>query len=106
MQKEFDEYSYENMMKKKYDKLYKEMLQKGDQYFETGFELYYLSMAYTIMIVFMQEEKYEECSVIRNVIHSFMLNKPGSLEISIRNMKRHQEEILRNQFNIKNGSNK
>ena len=87
---------HENLMllkKQRYQKLYKAIVEKGINYFEPGFELYYLHMAHSILAEFILEEKYEECAVIKETIELFMFQKPGALEILLRNMRTTFSEI-------------
>lgn len=81
------------LKKQRHQTLYKAIEEKGINYFEPGFELYYLHMAHSILVEFMQEEKYEECAVIKETIELFMFHQPGALEISLRNMRSTFSEI-------------
>jgi hypothetical protein len=86
--------TFDERKRAKYDRLYNELQLKGEKFFEPGYELYYLSMAYEMMIVFIQEEQYEKCHEIKAAIIFFMFDKPGALDITIRNMPQHHRELL------------
>lgn len=102
MKTEEDDFPFKAIIREKYFKLYKEMKSKGLAYFEPGFELYYLSMAYTIMIYYTNEEKYEECCLIRDLIDDFMRKQPGAAQISIMKMIKNDEELFRKHPHLKN----
>lgn len=89
-----EEGTFEERKRAKYDRLYNELQQKGEKFFEPGYELYYLSMAYEMMIVFIQEEQYEKCHEIKAAIIFFLFDKPGALDITIRNMSEKHREIF------------
>ena len=64
-------FTKELMIKEK-EKTYAEMVLKGKSYYEDGFEIFYLHLAYQAFIGFLLEEAYEKCAVISTSINAFV----------------------------------